>query len=354
MTHTFRPPRPLLAVTLAASCWLSTAPAFAAPEVVRTVKVAPGVYEIVHNPADNALYIASTGPRGANAASIVVLDAASLARKGALDVSAAPLYGLGLNEATQVLYGTATASGSVSAIDLKTGKVVATITHGEHPHVREAIVDPTTNTAYVSVVGTRDAPSALWVIDGATHALSDVIQVPMEMLTGIAVDPTRKVVYGTMMGAGKVVAVDLGSKQIAGTWDSGGEAPTNIVFDAAGSRLFVANQKSGTLTVLDAKSGQLLKSVETGAGALGVAFNPANQQIYVANRQAGTVSVVDAKTYAVRANLQTGTFPQTIAIDRKSNLVYVTNKARGLPRNAPPDAVAPDDPNGDTVAIIQP
>ena len=344
-----------LIVGLVCGLALMAGPAAAEPKLGSSVKVGAGLYEIVHNPATGTVYVAAVGPRGAkDAARIYELDGATLKEKNAIDVSASPLYGLGINTATQTLYGTDTRSGSVSAVDLKTGKVVASIKHGDGAHVREAIVDEATNTVYVSVVGTRGAESSVWVIDGKTNSFSHAIPVPAETLTGIALDAKNNRLFGTAMGAGTVVAIDLPSRKITSTWNAGGEGPTNLVFDAAGNRLFVANQKSGSLTVLDAKSGDLVKAVPTGEGALSVAYNPNTQHVYVANRAAGTVTVVDGKTYNVVSNLKTGTLPQTIAIDRKTNVVYVTNKARGLPRNAPPDAKPVDDPMGDTVTIIHP
>src|SRR5690606_8464580 len=103
-------------------------------------------------------------------------------------------------------------------------------------------------------------------------------------------------------------------------------------------------------TVLNADSGELLKTIETGDKALGVAFDPERKRIYVANRGAGTVTVIDSESYETHGNLETGTHPNTIAIDPRTGNAYVTNKAKSGGRNAPPV----DDPNGDTVTIITP
>lgn len=349
----------LLAASLIA---LSTASAANAQTIEKTVKVAPGgLYEIVFNPADNDIYVAAVGPRGANQAQIVRLDGQTLTAETPIDVSERPLYGLGLNSRTQILYGTDTRTGAVSAIDLKTGAVVATIRQDEEDdsaHVREVIVDEQRNKAYVTVVGGEAGDTSranlIWVIDGATHKVERTITAPVGSLTGAALDVAANRLFVTGMGSNEVAAIDLSNGQVVGKWAAGGEAPTNVAVDAEGRRLFVANQKSGDLTVLNADTGAVLQTIKTGEGALSVAYNPTVKQIYVANRQAGTVTVVDADTYAVKANLQTGTFPQTIAIDRATNAVYVTNKARGLPRNAPAGTPVPVDPNGDVVALIRP
>lgn len=348
----------VLATTAGLMALSAAMAAHAEPHVERSVPVYPGVYELAFNPANDDVYVAAVGPRGANQARIIQIDGATLETVGQIDVSANALFGLAFNATTQTLYGTDTRGGFVSAVNVADG-TVTTFGPGEGAHVREVVVNEATNTAYVSVVGGNprqpDGPaSAIWVVDGATHTVSRVIEVEVAMLTGIRLDETGQRIFGAAMGGNEVVVIDLASGTVSRRFAAGGERPTNLAYDAAGDRLFVANQGTGSLTVLNASSGEVLSTVATGEGALSVAYNPAVNQVYVANRQAGTVTVVDATTYAVLANLETGTFPQTIAIDPETNRVYVTNKARGLPRDAPAGTPPPEDPNGDTLTVIVP
>lgn len=352
--------RSTLRLTAAVAVLMAASPALAEPTVERSVKVAPGgLYEIVFNPTDNDLYIAAVGPRGSTVAAIARIDGATLEAEGSIDVASDPFYGLGLNSRTQMLYGTSTRSGSVGVVNLATG-VVTHITDGDDDsaHVREAIVDEARNKVYVTVVGGGvddvGRPNLVWVIDGATQTIERKITVPIGGLTGAALDGEANRLYVTGMSSNEVVAIDLSNDQVVGRFPTGSERPTNVAFDAAGGRLFVASQGTGDLTILNAADGAVLSKVATGEGALSVAFNSAVNQIYVANRGAGTVTVVDATSYAVLANLETGTLPQTIAIDRATNAVYVTNKARGLPRDAPAGTPVPVDPTGDTVTVIRP
>ena len=336
----------------------SAAVAWAQPTVDQSAKVAPGgLYEIVQNGANDELYIAAVGPRGETKGAIVRLDAKTLQPKGSIDVSTSPLYGLAINQKTQILYGTDTRNGSVSAIDIATGKVVGTVQVGEKAHVRQVAVDEGANKVYVTVVGAMrgsDTPSAIWVIDGKTQKLDRVLEVPGISLTGLALDPANKQIFSTGMASNDVIVLDSNSGAVKARWASGGDNAINVAYDAASQRLFVANQGDGVLGVLNAKDGSLIKAVPTGKGALSVAYNAAVGQIYVANRGDGTVSVVDAKSYEKLADLTTGTFPQTIAINRADNSIYVTNKARGLPRDAAPGTPPVDDPQGDTVTRITP
>jgi len=344
--------------TFVASVALMAGVAQAEPTIERSVKVAPGgLYEVVFNPGNNDVYVAAVGPRGQTAAQIARLDGATLQAETGIDVSTQPLYGLALNSRTQTLYGTDTRAGAISAIDLATGQVVATIT-SDRPaaHVRQVLVDEAANRVYVSEVGGRGDDtnsSRIWIIDGATNTLMRTIDVD-GTLTGLALDAEQGRVFSTDMVANEVVVIGLEDGRTLHRWPVGSENTINVAFDAEGDRLFVAAQGTGDLTIMSADDGRVVHKVPTGEGALSVAYNPAVKQLYVANRRDGTVSVIDADSYDVLAQLQTGTFPQTIAIDPATNAVYVTNKARGLPRGAPAGTPVPEDANGDTLTIIRP
>jgi len=316
------------------------------PSVGKHAKVGAGVYEIVTS--DDAVYVASAGGRGGTPpASIVVLDPKTLDVKKSITVTDAA-YGLGINRKTQKIYTSNTRAGSVSVIDLKTGSVVATIKADADPraHVFRVLPDEDTDTVYVSIA---DKEGKLWVIDGKTNTLAKVVEKLGVQPTGLALDKAANRIYVAVMGTNEIVALDLKSFEIVTRFPAGGERPTQLAFDAKNKRLFVTNQTTGTLSIIDAANGKLLQSVKTGDGALGVGFNPNTNLIYVANRRAGTVTVIDNHTFEAIADLTAGSLPNTVAIDAKSNATYVTNKAKSGGRGAPPV----DDPSGDTVTMIK-
>jgi 40-residue YVTN family beta-propeller repeat len=320
-------------------------PVFAQSGVVKSAKVeAKGLYEIVFNETENAVYVASAGARGQGQGKVLKLDPKTLAVTGAIDVAAEPPYGMGLNQTTQTLYTTNTVTGSVSAIDLKTKKPTYIRKEGEKPHFRAVVVDEGADLAYVSIVAEN---SSVWVIDGAKKELSHVIENVGRTATGMALDAPAKRLYVTAMGENAVHVIDLAEKKVVARYPAGGERPVNLVRNAKAGRLFVACQGSGDVTVLEAATGKLLKTIQTGKGALGVGYDPGKSRLYVANRGDGTVTVINADTYAVLAIHKTGTHPNTVAIDRRTGAAYVTNKA-GRSQDGS------DDPAGDTVTLIAP
>lgn len=330
----------------APSAW-AQAPAAAAADVAKSVKVADGIFEVVVSQKRPAVYVATTGKRGEKAAKVFELDPATLEVKRTIDVSAEPAFGLGLNDRTQTLYTTNTTSGSVSAIDLATGAITPIRVEADpKAHTREVVVDEEANVAYVSIVAEA---GKVWVIDGKAKTVSHVIENVGKTPTGLALDTKGKRLFVTNMGDNTIAVVDLASRKVAHTWPAGGERPTNAAYDAASQRLFVTNQKTADVSVIDTKTGTVLKRIKTGEGALGVTLNPKTNRVYVANRGASSVTVIDAKSYDVVATVATGTHPNTIALDARTNAVYVTNKAKSGGRGAPPI----DDPNGDTLSVIK-
>lgn len=343
---------------LAGALALAASAAFAEPAIEAKAKVEPGgLYELVFNPADQDVYVAAVGV-GDAPARIVRLDGDTLERKGEIDVSEYPFFGIALNAQTQTLYGTSTRLGVLSVVDLESGAVVANLFQNleDRAHLRQIAVDEAANKIYATVVGrSEDAANEVWVVDGASNTLERVI--PVETggaVTGLALDPARNQLFLTDMNENQVFVLDLAGGAVTQRWASGAENAINVAFDSAGDRLFVAHQGTGVVTVLDASSGELIETVPAGEGALSVVYAPQQDRIYVSNRRSGTTSVIDGGDYTVLANIETGTLPQTVAVDHATGRVYVTNKAQGVPRGSPPGTLAPEDPDGDTVVLFRP
>lgn len=325
-------------------------PPATAQKVSHKVHPGKGLYEIVYSEKGNAVYVASIGTRGQEGAGKVYkLDPLTLKVTDSIDVSSAPAFGLGINDKTQMLYTSNTRGNSVHAIDLKTGKIVATIRNGaEQSHTREIVVDEEKNLIYVSDVG-----AGIWVIDGKTNTFSHQIVSAGLPVTGLALDSKKKILYAINMRTEKVMVYDLNKQAVTDSFPAGSKGAINLVLDTKTNRLFVANQGNGDVTVLDAKTGRLLQTIPTGKGALGINFSPAKNWVYVANRGEGTVTIIDAGTYKKVGSYETGTHPNTVALDKKGN-AFVTNKAKSAPRPAAGEAPkpAPVDTNGDIVTLI--
>ncbi|WP_270089021.1 YncE family protein [Sphingobacterium sp. SYP-B4668] len=330
---------------LLASGLLMVSISSSAQEVEKSSRAGTGVYEAVISSKDGHIYVTGAGSRLNPGGAIYKINPSDLSIVDSISLKENPPFGIGINNKTQVVYTTNTRTNSVSAVDLKTGKLVATITNGaENSHTREVLVDEDNNLVYISDVGD---PSNIWVVDGQTNKFLHAIGNLGKTATGMTFVNGKDKIYLTVIGDNSVYVVDTKSKKVEKTFPSGGDQPVNITSD--GQRLFVANQKSGTVTVLDS-NGKLIKSIPTGAGAIGIAYDAVKNRLYSANRQTGTTTIIDAKTYEVIGDAHTGSHPNHVKVDPNSGTAFVINKAKGgRPVEGQPVVV---DTNGDTITKL--
>ncbi len=69
----------------------------------------------------------------------------------------------------------------------------------------------------------------------------------------------------------------------------------------------------------------VIKTIDVGRGANSIAFNPANNDIYVTNQGSNTVSIIDSSSNAVVGTVSVGASPRGIAFNPSNNDMYVVN-----------------------------
>ena len=75
--------------------------------------------------------------------------------------------------------------------------------------------------------------------------------------------------------------------------------------------------------------------IKVGRDPDGVAVNPRTHTIYVTNTTSGTVSVINAKTNTVSKTIKVGRNPWGIAVIPLTGTVYVANEGAGKNPRAP-------------------
>ncbi len=192
-------------------------------------------------------------------------------------------------------------SGTVRAVDGRTGRVVATAAVGGLGSVVDGLaVDPSANAVFVPYA-LRSNPPVLLMLDGAT----------LRTLAGNAV--SNGTYRGTALGSFGV-AVDPATHRVLATSPIGFPV---VVFDGASAASF--RQTPGTIRV--------------GASPVSVAVDPSTRTVYVTesgqfwgdapNRDA--VTAVDEATGRVIATVGVGIQPWGVGVDPGTHLVYVAN-----------------------------
>src|SRR2546426_4790373 len=71
-------------------------------------------------------------------------------------------------------------------------------------------------------------------------------------------------------------------------------------------RVFVTNEKSDNVTVIEAATRKVIKSIPVGKRPRGVAVSPDGRRVYVTNSNSDSLSVIDTKSLAVLRTVPAG------------------------------------------------
>ena len=106
-----------------------------------------------------------------------------------------------------------------------------------------------------------------------------------------------------------------------------GSVPRNVGVNDKTNRAYVANEGSGTVSVIDGSTNTVVATVPVVASLpFGVGVNDKTNRAYVANFGSGTVSVIDGSTNTVVATVLVGSGPVGVGVNDKTNRAYVANE----------------------------
>src|SRR5262249_31600551 len=90
--------------------------------------------------------------------------------------------------------------------------------------------------------------------------------------------------------------------------------------------IFVSNEKTNNLTVIDPKTWKIVKDIKTSRRPRDLHFNADHTKLYVACGDDDVIDVVDMGRLEVTAKLATGPSPETFAMDEARRRIYVANE----------------------------
>ncbi|MHA6309876.1 7-bladed beta-propeller protein YncE [Pantoea sp. S-LA4] len=302
--------------------------------------IGKGVYELAVSPKDNALFVASSQNSSGNGGTVFRLDPTTLAVQQSINTEL-KAFGAAINPQTNVLYVGNTVEGSLTAIDASSGKVLNTLVLDSRKRSetvrplqpRQVAVDVKTNRVYVTGLGPQ---SVVWVVDGSTLQLISTVPDTGKMGTGLAVDSAAQKVYVTN-GDGELVTINARTNAVEKKQKIDGDKAhffLNIALDTRGQRAFLSDSKQAQVLVVDLRNQQVIQRIAV-PESLAVLFNPDRNELYVTHRKAGEVSIIDASSYSVKRSVKTPGLPNSLALSADGKALYVSVKQPGS-RKAPP------------------
>jgi YVTN family beta-propeller protein len=258
----------------------------------------------------------------AHSMEITVVDEPSGKKIGSVRANGA--HGIALVPAKGLGFSTNGRAGTVTVFDLKTLQPKAEIKAGENPDA--IIYDHYSGKVIVMNGRSKD----LMAIDPDT--LKVVATVPLGgKLEFAATDQSH--IYVNVEDTGEIATVDSKTWKTDKRWKlTGCEEPSGLAIDEKTHRLFsvCGNRK---MMVVDTNSGQIIATLETGAGTDGAAFDPELGYAFASNGGDGTLTVVKASggKYSVADNVPTQRGARTLTVDARSHKVYLPTAEFGPP-----------------------
>lgn len=238
---------------------------------------------------------------------------------------------------------------------------IATIPVGRSPMFSAVRGDQ----AFAYVTNRDDA--SVSVIDTATQTVVQTVVVdscstPPCGVFGVVVSPDGTTVYVATrtivapQGTVRVFSADLATGQLtpAGSVNTG-SGPRGLAISRDGSRLYVANEADGSVSVIDTAANAAVATVTVGSQPTDVTVNDTRSRAYVSAAAESKVYVIDTSTAAVIATASTGLNPIGVSVTPDGKFYYAANQGDGTISQfsaATDTPIAPPVPSGPGVAEI--
>lgn len=190
------------------------------------------------------------------------------------------------------------------------------------------------NSYFVMVLNQDPSISVIDPVVGITGITSLYTSIPLERPGADWAKTTdEKWLYVTMPRSGKVAMINLDTFKVEKNLPAG-EMPMRAVIQPDEEYLWIGNDiqggvKSG-VTVIDIDTGEIVKSIETGAGHHEITFSGDSRRAFVTNRESGAVTVIDTGKLEVVGQVDTGSVPISVAYSALSDAAYAADGLSGV------------------------
>jgi len=303
-------------------------PTVATSSAVQEKAIGEGLYEMSLFGSSSSLYVASAQSfKNDNGGVLYKVNPTTLAITG-LTHTDLKNFGMASQPDNDFFYTTNSLDGTVSKVEVKSGKVVKRLalskknSKGETDGARELLW--VGNELYVGAVAN---PGYISVIDTRTFTVKTRIMQAGKWVTGLLYSPTTQRIYAGN-GSGEILVINPKNHRIEKRWTTG-EGKTNLFLnfaeDAATHRLFVTDNSQGKATyVFDALTGKVIKKIP--GDSLGIKFNAQRNELYISQRESKQVLRVDATTYAVKQQWRFTGSPNSLLLSDDGKTFFVTVK----------------------------
>jgi YVTN family beta-propeller protein len=217
------------------------------------------------------------------------------------------------------------------------------------------LVGPLSSFGQTKLYVVNGGADTISVIDTTTGAVIATIKGPGH-LAAIAYNPQDGLLYlPTQEANGRVYMIDPATNSFVGNPIPVGKLSSYITISPELERLYVSNQFGG-VSVIDTATRTVITEISSVVAPIGSAVSPKQRKLYVVNNQTSELSVIDATSNAVLDTLSIGCFnlldvkidalahkalvtksscPELAVLDTKTDTLMATVRFPGSPPRRP-------------------
>lgn len=188
------------------------------------------------------------------------------------------------------------APSTATIIDVGSGRILATIATGAGPH--EIVLSQDGRTAVITDYSGQPGRT-LTVIDVPARKVVRTIELPANPRPhGIQFLPGDSIVAVTSEQSGHVVLVNAMAGSIVGAIPTQGLGSHMVGVTADGAKGYTGNMRSHTISEVDLRSGQFVRSLSVPTTPEAINVTPDGREVWVGSNATGKISVVDVAAWS--------------------------------------------------------
>ena len=133
-------------------------------------------------------------------------------------------------------------------------------------------------------------------------------------------------IYVANESSNSVTVIDGVTFKVVGTVDARNQSTHDLALSRDGKWLFATNLASGRLSVIDTQALETIASIPTGSRCHVVTLTNDNQHAWVANIAEDDISIVDTVSFRILGTIPVGKGPTGLAFSRDGRFAYVSNQ----------------------------
>ena len=158
---------------------------------------------------------------------------------------------------------------------------------------------------------------------GSSGNTTPVPGVPSTQSSSIALSVDGNFLVNVNPDAGTVSVFQPAAMSKLAEITVGGD-PQSVAIHPSQPRAYVANARSGTVSVVPLPNGPVSNTIVVGSEPMALALSPNGTRLYVANSASNTISVLDTSTNLVTATVDLSSFgsaPRGVSVTNNGNLI---------------------------------